>query len=181
VTVIREIETGIDKVSVKTHHVRNTRNVKEMVYADQTHADMVNIISELMIIPAAEDSKVNAFNAEQVKLVDLLLTAQEQSHEMKDGNVKTAAFQITSIEMEDVHHVTQDWDWYMMRMPEDVNVTIGPEDNVMEYANQTIALNSKELLKVETHVAEENLIHNKVDAFDAVLEKNLLLIADVVS
>ena len=143
--MIKEIEIGKNKVNANNHHVRNTRDVKEMAHANQTDVDMVNIISELMILVEAEVSKENVFNADQVKLVDSLLTAHPQIEEMKDGSVKTAALQITLIEMEDVHHVTQDWDWYTMKMPEDADVIIGLEDKVMEAADQTIVMNTKEL------------------------------------
>jgi cytochrome c oxidase assembly protein Cox11 len=70
---------------------------------------MVNIILELMITQVEMDwDKDNVANAEMDKLVTWEFTHQDQRLEMRDGNAKTAAFQITLIEMENVHHVTQE-------------------------------------------------------------------------
>lgn len=50
----RETKTTRNKVNAENLHARSTKDVKEMEFADQTHAPMESIILELMKTEVAD-------------------------------------------------------------------------------------------------------------------------------
>ena len=81
----------------------------------------------------------------------------------------------TLTEMEDVLHAIKQEEKFTTKHQVLANVTTGQEDNKMDVVDQILVPNTNVSFKVE---AQLNRKQNKVNALDAVLEKNQLEIVE---